>query len=168
MPDAEGGLGATRPYETGDRFVFESADADSLDGSMGFGGTSGATPSTTGRAAELITFARELLRSKTGFKDGALANIGPGGITPKQGPLKDGKLTREELIDVMHHSATPAEPPSPARYLVEGYGAFQQGAVDLAKKILAGQTAEPERPEEDQMHEAVESARETFFPDERC
>lgn len=167
-PDAEGRLGPTRPYETGDRFVFPSADADSLSGSMEFGGTSGATPSTAGRAAELVTFARRLLHSRTAFEKGALARLGPGGTTPQRGPLADGKLTRDELIDVMHHAATPAEPPSPARYLLEGYGAFQENAVDLAKEILSGNTAEPERPDEDQMHEAVETARRSLFPDARC
>lgn len=160
--------GPTRPYETGDRYSFPSANADALTGSMDFGGTSGATPSTAGRAGEVITFARELLGARGGFSNGALATLGPGGFKPSQGPLKDGKLTRDELFDVMHHTATPAEVASPGRYLIEGYGAFQADAVALAKDVLAGRAEEPARPDEDRMHELVESVRPTFYPEGRC
>lgn len=159
----------TRPYETGDRFEFPSADSESLDGSMAFGGTSGATPSTAGRAADLLHFAREILSSNwTGTRDGALAVAAKAARLPSKGPLSDGRLERDELTQLLHHIAVPAEPAFPGRYLIEGYGALNQDAVSLGKKILAGTAPEPERPEEDAMHEHVEAARELLFPAARC
>lgn len=167
-PQSDNPFTPTRPYETGDRFDFPAATADALTGSMDFGGTSGATPSTAGRAAELISFARSLLGSTGGLSDGALAASGSNARLPDRGPLKDGKLTSIELVDLMHHTATPAETATPLRYLIEGYGAFQHDAVQLAKRVLSGEAREPERPDEDRMHGLVESGRAAFFPEARC
>jgi hypothetical protein len=69
---------------------------------------------------------------------------------------------------LLHHVAAPAEDPSPVRYLVEGYGALSSAAIELAKKVLTGEIAEPQRPEEDVQHERVESARAALFPEARC
>lgn len=159
----------TRPYETGDRFVFDSADADSLGGSMPFGGTSGAAPSTAGRAAALIQHARSILGSSyTGAREGALARSDDPSTFPTTGPLRDGRLTANELAQVMHRIAEPAEPPSPARYLVEGYGALTSNSINRAREVIAGVRSLPERPEEDSMHEFVETARASVFSESRC
>lgn len=166
----QGASTTNRPYETGDRFDFPSADSESLSGSMDFGGTSGATPSTAGRATELIQYARTLLASGfTGARNKMLARAGPSSRVPEKGPLADGDLTAPELTDVLHHIARPAEPASPVRYLIEGYGALNHDEVlALGKSILAGAAELPPRPEEDAMHERVEAARAAAYFDGRC
>jgi hypothetical protein len=92
-----------RSYETGDRYSFEAATCEDDKGSMDFGGTSGATPSTAGRAAELIAHARFLLGSSyTGVRGGVLAKAARGCPSAAQRPLTDADLTSEELVDVLH------------------------------------------------------------------
>lgn len=159
-----------RPYETGDRFFFESADSESLAGSMGFGGTSGATPSTAGRATELIQHARKILGSRfTGARRGLLARAEGARRLPNRGPLSDGDLTATELTDVLHHIAEPAEPPSPARYLVEGFGALNNdNVIPLGKAVLSGTAEMPERGQEEAMHEQVEAGRRAAYFEGRC
>jgi hypothetical protein len=163
-------LTPTRAYETGDRFEFMAADPDSLQGSSLFGGTSGAAPSTAGRAATLVEFARDLVGAIEGtrVRDGALVEARRGARTPSEGPLQDGELTREELTDLLHHVAVPAEPASPARYLVEGYGALNGQAIQLARRVLRGTAEEPSRPDEDVMYGIVEEIRMALFPSARC
>ena len=158
----------TRPYETGDRFIRDIADPDDDSRIVRAGGTSFAAPATAGRAARLIELARKILRTPPGNDSEALASLGPGGKVPARGPLSDGELTNEELIDLLHHTAAPAEPPSPFRYLVEGYGAHDATTMDLAARVLSGSDVAPARPEEDQMNERVEDARRRLFPSERC
>ena len=158
MPSANDPNTTTRPYETGDRFDFPSASDSALSGSMPFGGTSGATPTTAGRAADLINHARTLLGSPGGMSGDALVKSAPGVRLPQQGPLKDGVFTNDELTRLLHHIATPAED-GPHRYLIEGYGALSNETTKLGKEILAGRAEEPARDQEDTMHEAVESAR---------
>ena len=150
----------TRAYETGDRFDFPSASADALTGSMPFGGTSGATPSTAGRAGDLIQFARSLLGSNwTGVQHGKVASLVPGHRAPAKGPLADGDLTSAELTDVLHRSAAPFEAPNPLRYLIEGYGAHSADTIAFAKDVLAGKATLPDRSDEDAMHQQVEEMR---------
>lgn len=153
-------LTPTRPYETADRFDFPAADWQSLSGSMPFGGTSGATPSTAGRAAELIARSRSLLRDRrVGLKHGSLARLSdPAGATAG-GMLSDGELTSSELIDVLHQAAVPAEAATPFRYLVEGYGAHSDRSIEHAFEILRGAAESVPRPEEDAMHAQVEAVR---------
>lgn len=148
----------TRLYETADRFDFPAADWQSLDGSMAFGGTSGAAPSTAGRAATLIARARALLGDRRiGLKGGALAKVS--GKAAVGGLLKDGALTAPDLVDVLHQSAVPAEAPSPFRYLIEGYGAHSHESIEHAFQILTGAADPVARPDEDAMHEQVEAVR---------
>lgn len=169
-PDNQGpAVTPTRPYETGDRFEFPSADENSLDGSMAFGGTSGATPSTAGRAVELLQHARSILGSTwTGVRDGALAIARRGAAVPTKGPLADGRLERDEFHDLLHHVAIPSEPASPLRYMVEGFGALNPDAIAVAKRVLAGQAEVPDRSQEDAMHDAIEAVRPLLFPGARC
>lgn len=150
----------TRPYETGDRFAFPAASPDSSGGSQEFGGTSGAGPSTAGRAAHLIQVARSILGSRwTGVRGGALARAADPSRRPSRGPLSDGDLTGDELVDLLHRTARPAEPASPLRYLVEGYGAHDDKTIAFAERVLRGLEEAPNRPDEDAMHERVESLR---------
>jgi hypothetical protein len=139
----------TRPYDSGERYSFRAAAPDSYDGSVHFGGTSGATPLTAGWAATLIERARDLLDGKAGV--------------PARGPLADGRFTRGELVDLLHHTATPAEPASPVRYLAEGYGAVDRSSIALATKVLQGTAREPARSEEDAAAAQVKEARRQAF-----
>ena len=75
--------------------------------------------------------------------------LGPGGRRPPRGPLHDGDLTARELVDLMHHTAVPHEPPGPTRYFIEGYGAINDTSQALAMRVLRGEAAEPARPQED-------------------
>lgn len=161
----------TRPYETGDRFKYDAADPGSVDGAVTFGGTSGAAPSTAGRATTLIRYARHVLGSSwTGVRRGVLAEARPGRDLPSRGPLADGDLTATELTSLLHHVAIPAEPPTPARYMVEGYGALGDEAIARAMDVLRGAEPEPVRAAEDSAHELVETGREALFTDavRRC
>lgn len=159
---------STRPYETGDGFDRLIADPASLRGHVSLSGTSLAGPATAGRAATLIAHARKVLRTPARWNREYLAVLGPGGSVPAQGPLADGNLTSAELTDVLHHTAQPAELPTPFRYLVEGYGAHSDETMDLAIQVLNGTAEAPDRPEEDAMHAEVEAARGHFFPEDRC
>lgn len=172
-PVEEGRIGASntpnRPYETGELFSFKAADGHSFDRSHSFGGTSGAAPRTAGDAALILRHARSILGSTyTGVRDGKLARLGPAGHKPARGPLADGDFTRSELIDLLHHTAVPFEPPSPGRYMMEGYGAIRPESIELAKRILEGRAVAPDRSEEDAAHAAVTAARRAMFPEARC
>lgn len=149
-----------RPYETGARFSFPAASGDDLSGSQPFGGTSGATPTVAGYAAGLITEARRLLGAAGPRTDASLVSRRAGGPRPPgRGPLADGRFTRDELVRLLHHTAVPAEPGSPARYALEGYGATTPMSHARALAVLRGAAAEPQRPEEDAAHDQVEQLR---------
>lgn len=154
-----------RPYETGDRFEAQAAAAGSLNGSRDFGGTSASAPSTAGRASALVQHARAILGS-SGYRAGALARAKRGVELPRRGPLADGDLTGVELADVLHAVAIPAEPPSPLRYLIEGFGALNDDAIEHAKRILEGGAEIPDRTQEQMMHEQTEALRQLAM--ERC
>jgi hypothetical protein len=151
-----------RPYETGELYSFPAAGPDSLDGTVHFGGTSGATPRTAGWAATLIAAARRATGG--GAVGGALAS----GRRVARGPLADGKLTGAELGMLMRHVAVPAEAATPARYFVEGYGALNARAVAAAVAVLQGRAAEPARPDEDAASAATREARAALFNAARC
>lgn len=148
-----------RPYEVGARFSFPAADGDSLTASQPFGGTSGATPTVAGYALELIAEARRILQDSGPRTETALARGNPGRARPPGGPLSDGDLTRDELVDVLHHTATPFEAASPARYAVEGYGAFDARSLELAVAVVRGARPMPARPDEDAAHSTAEELR---------
>ncbi len=148
-----------RPYETGDRFNLQAAAPDSLAGYRAFGGTSGATPSTAGRAAVLIRHARAILKQRTPTAR-FLAKASSHVRKPARGPLADGDLTADELTDLLHHIAQPAEPESPLRYLIEGFGALNDSSISLGRRVLQGRAEEPARAAEEAMHEQVELLRE--------
>lgn len=158
------GTTSTRPYETGDRMEFPAATYDAVKGSQPFGGTSGATPSTAGRATLLIEHARRLLGStQVGVVRGALARASRSVAPPPRGPLSDGDFTGGELTDLLHGVATPYTPPNPVRYYTEGYGALNADAVDRAKRVLEGRETLGPRPDDDAQHEQWEAWRESFF-----
>jgi hypothetical protein len=148
-----------RPYEVGARYSFNSAGPDSYSGQQLFGGTSGATPTVAGYAADLIAEARRLLGSTGPRTDTALATLSPGRRAPRTGLLSDGRLTRDELVSLLHHTAIPHETPSSGRYDLEGYGAATQESLRLGLRVLQGQTHEPSRPDEDRANQQAEALR---------
>lgn len=145
-----------RPYETGARFSFPAASGNSLDGTQPFGGTSGATPTVAGYAVELVAEARRLLGDRRGRSSTALA-VGRAGAV--RGPLADGRFTRDELVDVLHATATPAEPSTAGRYALEGYGATGARSHAQALQVLRGTAPMPVRPDEDAAHAEAERLR---------
>jgi hypothetical protein len=147
-----------RPYEVGARYSFPAADGNSVDGTQPFGGTSGATPTVAGYAAELVAEAREVLRSRGSRTGGVLARRGAGARLPARGPLADGDLTRDELVGLLHHAATPAES-GPHRYLLEGFGAWDSRSLVLARDVLRGRQPLPDRSADAEQHERVEQLR---------
>jgi hypothetical protein len=158
---------ATRTFESGDRYEFQSAGPHSLTGTSRFGGTSGASPSTAGRAANLIRTAREILGDDGTRPPGLLAERGDGAVAPAAGPLADGSFTAAELAAVMHAIAVP-ELVGPARYYVEGYGALNTGAMAAAGPILRGEQPLPTRADDDAAHARSEELRAAKFNAVAC
>lgn len=148
-----------RPYETGGRFSFATASGDSTTGTQPFGGTSGATPTVAGYAAELVAEARRLFGDAGPRDNVALATARPARRVPSTGPLADGLFTRDELVDVLHRTAVPHEAVAAGRYAVEGYGATDARSHRSALQVLRGQSAMPVRVEEGAAHAQAESAR---------
>jgi hypothetical protein len=153
-----------RPYETGAPFSYQAAAPDSTSGTTHFGGTSGATPLTAGWAARLVAHARSVVRSTTGSSHGALA-AGP--HKTRHGPLVDGRLTRAELVDLLHlvavqHSGLPQG----AAYAVEGYGALDGHSILRAEAVLDGTEPLPARSPDDQADAAAHQVRAAVFT--RC
>ncbi|HEX5272959.1 MAG TPA: S8/S53 family peptidase [Gemmataceae bacterium] len=153
--------GVTRPYDTGGLYSFMTAAPDSFDGMWEFGGTSGATPRTAGYALGLIDEARRILGG--GPAGSAYARLAAGHVPPATGPLADGAFTGDDLESLLRHTATPHEMASPARYLVEGYGAVDDGSIAVAGRVLRGAAPLPARPDEDQAAAAVTAARAAAF-----
>lgn len=143
--------GPQRPYDVGELFTFDGPDSTSTSGRATFGGTSGASPRVAGRAAVLIDRARRLLQSAA---------------RPRTGPLADGRLTADELEDLLHHTAIPAEQDTPLRYEVEGYGALTDASMSHADAVLRGGAVPAARVAEDDAHQRAESVRAALA--ERC
>lgn len=154
-----------RPYETGELFSFPAAAPDSLTGSVHFGGTSGATPRTAGRAAVLVGEARLLLGSRGRGLN--LADASPGARLPRTGPLADGSFSAQELVRLLHAVAVPALGAPGARYAVEGYGALTPAAQRAAVQVLRGAAQMPARVEDDTANTAAEQLRAALV-DARC
>lgn len=147
-----------RPYETGARFSFPAASPDGRTGTQPFGGTSGATPTVAGYAAELVADARRLLRDRGPRSGAALATRRAGAALPARGPLADGTFTRDELVTLLQDTATPAET-APGRYLVEGFGATDDRSHRLALSVLRGQATAPDRTADRPAHDRAEGLR---------
>jgi hypothetical protein len=138
----------TRPYETGELYSFPTASYSDTSSTMRFGGTSGATPRTAGRAATLLMNGRSLLA----------------GRVPTRGPLADHRLTAAEIEHLLRHVAVPYYATQhPAAFAVEGYGYLNAASEARAIDVLRGTAAEPGRAQDDQVEQAVEQARAAAF-----
>ena len=157
-----------------------SADADSF-GDDTFGGTSSASPRTTGYAAQLLLQVRREYGYTRGVRDRALLLLGKGQRRPAAGPLADGRLTAAELHEVVRRTANPRSHasrfdgraellciPQPvtgaAAYPKIGYGEVSEHTIGSALAVLTGRAPMPARPDEDRMYEASEAARRAFWP----
>ena len=138
----------TRPYVTGELYSFTTAGYDGTTTTMRFGGTSGATPRTAGRAASLLRTARTILSEGT----------------PKRGPLADGRVTGAEVERLLRQVAIPYYAAQhPAAFAAEGYGYLNGAAQVRAESILRGASGAPDRASDDQMESVVEQARAAAF-----
>lgn len=158
---------ATRTFETGDRYEFQSAAPDSVDGFRRFGGTSGASPSTAGRAALLVDEARRLLNDDGNRPGDVLAAAPAGTPSPATGPLADGTFTQDELASVLHAVASP-KLVGPGRYFAEGYGALIGDAISTGRQVLRGDLPLAARPDDDRAHAASEQARGAAYSARGC
>ncbi len=166
-----GNVPTARLYETGDRYRVEMATSGTVDGFEVTHGTSFGSPTTAGRAAEVIAEARRLLGDTTATRvDGTLVRTGPGAIPPVTGPLSDGDLTGRELERLLHYVAQPyfTDVPPTARHLIEGYGALSDATTQAAVEILRGTRPMPQRDEDDQAHEVADTIRAAHFQPQLC
>lgn len=127
-----------------------------------FGGTSAATPLAAG------VFGRVLREVRRAIGDSSMGQR-PGAVVAQGKPvaasqfLRDGKLTRAELWDIVFHTAEafgpdgpPVPPytltwPGPANtdYLMGGYGLATPDSAEAAIDVALGKAPIPERPVED-------------------
>lgn len=131
------------------------------------GGTSGSTPRVAGRAANLLMQARRLLGDNgTGARGGALAVQGKKAQVPQTGPLADGRLTSDELLDAQLATSTPSAPVPAFAY--EGYGWANAEAERRAWQVISGEAPRPSRPLDDAAYAAATAARAAFTTAKGC
>jgi len=137
-----------------------AAAFDSTNGEVQHNGTSAATPISAGVMAGTLDSIRAALGdSGVGQRPNAVIATG----TPIAGSpfLKDGQLTRAELVDAILHTAAtgtengsiefpPTTPGNPAQFALEGYGILDTDTGALATQVLLGAAPEPTRSTEDQ------------------
>lgn len=146
-------------------------------GDATFGGTSSASPRTTGYAAKLLLEVRRHFGYAGGIRDDALVSLGEGVPRPAQGPLVDGRLTAAELHEVIRKTADPNPHqsmwdggqsatciPQPqdypyAFYPKMGYGEVSEHTFQDALDVAVGTKAMPERPVEDRFYAMSEDLR---------
>ena len=127
-----------------------------------FGGTSAATPYTTGVFGTVLTEIREILGdSRSGQRPGQV--VAKGVAVPGSRYLGDGELTRREMRAAVLKTAQPLTQVSDTdefvypdayngpegRVVFEGYGAATPNSADRAVAVLLGTADMPARPDED-------------------
>jgi len=160
----------TRPYDVGDLLSFtDGASAFDDTQPQGNRGTSFAAPRAAGRAALLVAHARAVLGDRgSGVRGGRLAVAPTGARRPSRGPLSDGALTAVELRRLLQDTATTAEPAGAARYPYEGFGALGTAQAALARAVLEGRAAAPDRGQEHRQHDDVQRLRAALTGPPRC
>jgi hypothetical protein len=159
-----------------------AAEYRSMDAERSFGGTSNATPLTSG------VMAMQILEARRAFGDtvegphagGNLAVAGEGAVLPETGPLADGVLHRQEVEDVVLKTAEPEEfdpdacaadpvpcanttPTTPAYYVYMGYGIVNEASKGRALDVLFGRAPMPDRSDVDQWMEVKETVHGTAW-----
>lgn len=149
-------------------------------GEQSFGGTSSASPRTTGYAAQVLLEVRRALNYSDGWQDGYLILLDEDAPRPDSGPLADGNLHASELHEVIRKTADPnphaskfdggegicipqpADSPA-AVYAKMGYGEVSEHTIDSAIAVTLGEEPMPERPVEDAFFEASERLRQAAW-----
>lgn len=169
------------PHVVMDGYLTVSAAPSGYDNAT-FGGTSSASPRVSGYVAELLLQVRGHFNDTQGMRDGVLLVIDDETKWPEHGPLSDGRLTNEELAQVVRNTADPNPhdskwdgDPSPAGCIPQpvdlphafypkmGYGKLSEHTFPLALEVLLGEAPLPDRPVEDAFFFGSETARATFW-----
>ncbi len=165
--DKDPTLYSARAYDVGGLFANRIAAAGTISGYTTGTGTSGSAPQIAGRTADLLARTRVAVGDLgSGVRRGAL--VWASKKVPKRGPLADGKLTADELLETVLHVSRPAGNQAVGRYAIEGYGWFDRAAQIRALAILTGASAAPARAEDDQAHEAALAARGAYYAAHGC
>ncbi len=160
----------------GSKWRAASHDGVQRSSNRDFGGTSCATPITSGVLSSVIDRAREVLGDTTaGQRPGqVVAAAAPGASLPAAGPLADGTLTRTEAeaIVVKTTNHVPVDPAkvawdyairpttgTPYDYAVQGYGVVDRDSKGRALKVLMGEMPMPDRAAVDQVISAFDTLR---------
>lgn len=149
-----------------------------LDANRDFGGTSCATPVTSGVLSLLIQTARDVLGDTVqGQRPGQAVAVAAAGVQlPAAGPLADGVLTRLEAEELVTKTAFPVEadpealtwdyavrPTTDAYYVYQGYGVVDRGSRDRALAVLLGEAQLADRSDVDAWLEQVDAARDAIW-----
>lgn len=167
------------PHGVMDGCGTEAADAFSY-GTDSFGGTSSASPRTTGYAMNLLQSVRDHFDVQGGTSNANLVEL-PASKHPATGPLADGALDIFEMHEVMRKTADPSLPASlwdgasgpldctywlpqtPATedndYHRIGYGKLTNDTLAQSLKVLVGDAPMPERPYADAEFERSQQLR---------
>ncbi len=141
-----------------------------------FGGTSCATPITSGVLSAVIERARQVFGDTTGGQRAGqvVAAATPGATLPATGPLADGALTRLEAEAIVQKTTlhVPFDPVkaswdyairpttgTPYDYAVQGYGVVDKGSKARALQVLLGEAPMPVRSDVDQVISAFDTLR---------
>jgi len=141
-----------------------------------FGGTSCATPITSGVLSSVIDKAREVFGDTTGGQrpGQVVAAAKPGVTLPATGPLADGALTRAEAEAIVMKTTThtPFDPAkaswdyairpttgTPYDYAIQGYGVVNRDSKARALQVLMGEAPMPNRADVDQVIAAFDTLR---------
>ena len=168
------------PHVVMDGYQTYSAAADSYEQDT-FGGTSSASPRTTGYVAELLLRIRREYGYTGGIRNGALVTLPPA-TRPATGPLADGRLVAAEMHEIVRKTANPNPHeskwdgdqmiglcvPQPvdlpvAFYPKMGYGEISEHTIDLAFDVAVGRAEMPSRPVEDEYYKHSEELRRRFW-----
>jgi hypothetical protein len=162
------------PHVVMDGYQTEAAAASSWE-SQSFGGTSSASPRTSGYAAQVLLEVRKAFNYTDGMQDGAFILLGED-ERAASGPLADGRFTAADLHEVIRKTADPnphasrfdggegtciPQPvDSPAAvYAKMGYGEVSEHTLEHAVAVAIGEQPMPERPVEDSFFAASEALR---------
>lgn len=157
-----------RAYDTAGLLSNRIADGSSANGYTTGDGTSGSSPQVAGRVALVLQTVRAAVGDTgVGVRRGALV-VAPAGRGPRSGPLADGVLTADELTMVVLNSSRPKNPPSPARYAIEGYGWFSPAAARTAIAQILGHAAASSRTDDDTAYTAAMTGRRAAYVTNSC
>jgi hypothetical protein len=169
LPDtADPAVYSGRLYDLGGLFSNRIAAAGTLNGYTTGTGTSGSSPQVAGRVADLLRRVRLAIGDNGGGLHRAGLAVASRGRAPARGPLADGALTSDELLDAVLNASRPARPAAPGRYLIEGYGWFSPAAEAQALAVVLGRSASVQRSQDDTERTAALAVRTALYTARGC